>query len=225
MLKLSGEVLGGDAERGINAESFHRIADEIAQLNSQGIRLGIVPGGGNFLRGRDVAFIERVSADRVAMTSTILNGLALQAALDQKGIESIIQCPFSFAFADPINPRRARQALDQGQVVIFVGGVGEPLVSTDMASAIRAVEIKAQLLLKASNIDGVYNKDPDKHPDAKRFETVSFEEVIENRLQVMDLVAFDICCQQQIPILVFDVRTPGNMTQVMENPKLGTLIH
>lgn len=218
-------MLGGPAEKGIDAESYHRIAQEIAQLNAQGVRLGIVVGGGNFLRGRDVAFIDRISADRVAMTSTILNGLALQAALEQKGVGSIVQSPLTFALTDLVHPRRAREALDQGKVVVFCGGVGEPLVSSDMAAAVRAVEIGADLLIKASNVDGVYDKDPNQHPSAKRFETLSFEQVMEHRYPVMDLVAFDICCKQQLPILVFDVRVPDNLTQVLQHPEIGTLIH
>jgi uridylate kinase len=224
LLKLGGEVLGNEQGRGLVAPSLDRISEEIFQVLEQDIRVGVVVGGGNFWRGRDVDFIERVMADRIGILGTVMNGLALQAALERHGVDSVIQSPLTIAYADSIQPREARRALQNKRVVIFVGGVGAPLVSTDIASAIRGVEIEAEILLKASYVDGVYDKDPKKFPDAKRFETLTFEDVLTHRYQVMDLSAFEICAKQKLPILVFDVQEPGNLIKVLDNPKLGTLI-
>lgn len=216
--------MGPEQGKGLEAASVRRIAQELEQLRQRGVKLGVVVGGGNFLRGRDVDFLDRISADHIGMLSTVLNGLALQAVLEQRGVDCQIQSALPVAFTIPINPKQARQALAEGKVVIFVAGTGNPLVSTDTAAAIRAVEIGAELLLKATYVDGVYDQDPAQDPNAKRFERLTFAEVIERRLNVMDLAAFDLCRQHSIPILVFDVQVPGNLNQSISDASIGTLI-
>ena len=224
LLKLSGAVFAPQQGQGLDAQSLQRIAQELIQIQHMATRLGIVVGGGNFWRGRDIDFIDRISADHIGMLGTVINGLALQAALRQLGQDSIVQSALPMALADPIRPQRAKAVLDQGAIVIFVGGTGNPLVSTDTTAAVRAVEIGAALLLKGSNIDGVYDDDPKQNPQARRFEQVSFGDVLTRQLKVMDLGAFEICRQHHVPILVFDARPPGNLIRALRQPQIGTLI-
>lgn len=224
LLKLGGEALQPDRERGLGRQALQRVARQLVTLCSQGVRLGVVVGGGNWWRGRDVAFIDRVSADQMGMLATALNGLALRAALEREGQACLVQSAIPLAFCDPLDSRRAKQALSQGGVVIFVGGTGNPLVSTDTAAALRAVELGAEVLLKATTVDGVYDQDPRSHPEAVRYSQLSFNEVLEKRLEVMDLAAFDLCQQHRVPIVVFDFKGADNLHNVVKNPAVGTLI-
>lgn len=224
LLKLSGAVFAPPHGRGLQARPLQRIAEDLVQAQQAGTRLGVVVGGGNFWRGRDVDFIDRISADHIGMLGTIANGLALQAGLRQLGVDSLVQSAVAVALADPIHPQRAKAALAQGKIVIFVGGTGNPLVSTDTAAAVRAVEIGAEVLLKGSNVDGVYDADPNQNPEAKRYATLHLDEALSQQLNVMDLGAFEICRQHRVPILVFDVCASGNVARALRHPKIGTLI-
>lgn len=224
LLKLGGEALAPASGQGLDAGALDRIAREIAQLVELGVRLGVVLGGGNFLRGRDTAFLDRISADQIGMLATALNGLALQSALEQHGVSCVVQSALPIAFTDPVHPRRARQRLSEGCVVLYVGGTGNPLVSTDTAAAVHAVELGAEILLKGSYTDGVYDKDPKRHPAAKRYAAISFEQAIQDRLKVMDLAAFELCSRSRMPILVFDVRVPGNLIKAAAGRAVGTRV-
>lgn len=224
LLKLGGEALGPSQGAGVDPRAVARLASEIAEVRRRGVDVGVVVGGGNLWRGREVTFLDRVSADQVGMLATALNGLVLRAALERQGAQSVVQSAIALAFADPLDPQRARAALGAGKVVIFIGGTGNPLVSTDTAAAIRAVEIGAQRLLKATTVDGVYDRDPDRHPDAQRFDALSFDEALKQRYRVMDLAAFELCQRHGVPILVFDVRPRGSLVRALDDPSVGTLI-
>jgi len=224
LLKLGGEALQPDQQRGLGRQALQRMVRQLVTLCGQGVHLGVVVGGGNWWRGRDVAFIDRVSADQMGMLATALNGLALRAALEQEGQACLVQSAIPLAFCDPLDSRRAKQALSQGSVVIFVGGTGNPLVSTDTAAALRAIELGAEVLLKATTVDGVYDRDPRSYPEAVRYSQLSFDEVIEKRLDVMDLAAFELCRQHRVPIVVFDFKGADDLHNVVKNPAVGTLI-
>ncbi len=223
LLKLGGEALGPDDGVGLHPEAFERVADALRQALEHA-PLGVVVGGGNLCRGRDAAFMDRVSADQVGMLATALNALTLRAALEARGLAALVQSAAPIAFADALDPRRARRALADGAIVIFAGGTGNPLVSTDTAAAIRAVEINAKRLLKATYVDGVYSDDPRTNPAATRYERLGFDEALEKRLRVMDLAAFEICHRHGVPIQVFDVRPPGNLARAVRDDRVGTLI-
>lgn len=224
LLKLGGEALAPSSGQGLDATALQRIAGEIAQLRDLDVRLGVVVGGGNFLRGRDAAFLDRVSADQIGMLATALNGLALQSVLEQRGVPCIVQSALPIAFTDPLHPRRARHMLTQGNVILYVAGTGNPLFSTDTAAAIRAVELGADVLLKGSYTDGIYDRDPKRSPKAKRYARIGFKEAIDKRLQVMDVAAFDLCSRHRLPIVVFDVRVPGNLIKAVLEPGIGTRV-
>lgn len=197
---------------------------EIAPAHSQGVQLGIVVGGGNLVRGAQVKSLDRVVADRLGMLNTIINGLALCEMLRQAKIPAIVQSAVPVGSVDSIDAERARAALDARHVVIFVGGTGNPFVTTDTAAAIRAAEIRSDLLLKATDVSGVYTADPKKTKNARRLTRVSYDEVLSKNLGVMDLAAVDICRQNEIPILVFDFFTTGNFKRVISGEEIGTLV-
>jgi uridylate kinase len=221
LLKLSGEALGGD-EGAFSPPAIERIAREIASLK---VELGIVVGGGNILRGARAPWLDRVEADTLGMLSTVLNGVALRAALEAEGREVLLQSAFRTEAAEEICPRRSRDALASGAIVIFAGGTGNPFVTTDTAAAIRAVSIGAALLAKASNVAGVYTADPRSGKKPKLLlPKLTYDEFLAGRYGVMDLAAVEICRENKLPIAVFDFSAPGALADLVAGKRIGTLI-
>lgn len=227
LLKLSGEALMGDAEYGIQPEVIARFAKEISALNKQGIELGIVIGGGNIFRGAGLAAkgMDRVSADHMGMLATVLNALALQDALERNGTFCRVMSAIRIhEVCEDYLRRRAIRHLEKGRVVIFAAGTGNPFFTTDSAASLRAVEIGADLMLKATQVDGVYDDDPRKNPNAVKYSTLSYDEVINNRLAVMDTTAVVMCQEQKMPLRVFDGHKYGNLTDIIYGKDIGTLV-
>ncbi len=227
LLKLSGEALMGDAEYGIQPEVISRFAKEITELNAQGVELGIVIGGGNIFRGAGLAAsgMDRVSGDHMGMLATVMNALALQDALERNGTFCRVMSAIRIhEVCEDYLRRRAIRHLEKGRVVIFAAGTGNPFFTTDSAASLRAVEVGAELMLKATQVDGVYNDDPRTNPDAVRYNELSYDEVINNRLAVMDTTAVVMCQEQNIPLRVFDVHKKGNLTKIIYGEDVGTLV-
>ncbi|OUR64337.1 UMP kinase [Methylophaga sp. 42_25_T18] len=227
LLKLSGEALMGDADYGIQPEVITRFAKEISELNAQGVELGIVIGGGNIFRGAGLAAngMERVSADHMGMLATVLNALALQDALEQQGTFCRVMSAIRIdEVCEDYLRRRAIRHLEKGRVVIFAAGTGNPFFTTDSAASLRAVEIGAELMLKATQVDGVYSADPRKDPDATLYSELTYDEVINKRLGVMDTTAVVMCQEQNMPLRVFDVHKKGNLTKLIYGEDIGTLV-
>lgn len=227
LLKLSGEALMGDADYGIEPEVIFRFAKEISELNAQGVELGIVIGGGNIFRGAGLAAsgMDRVSGDHMGMLATVLNALALQDALERQGTYCRVMSAIRInEVCEDYLRRRAIRHLEKGRVVIFAAGTGNPFFTTDSAASLRAVEIGADLMLKATQVDGVYSADPKKDPDAVRYSELSYDEVINNRLAVMDTTAVVMCQEQKMPLRVFDVHKTGNLTKIIYGEEIGTLV-
>lgn len=221
LLKLSGEALKG-SEGAFSPDSLNRIAGEIAPLSS--VQIAVVVGGGNILRGARSAWLDRIEADTLGMLATVLNALALRAYLEAAGRDVVIQSAVGTELTDPISPRDARKALAQGAIVLFAGGTGSPLVTTDTAAALRAVSIGADLLAKASNVAGVYDGDPAVDPDARRLRDVSFDEYLAARYGVMDQVAVEICREHRLPIEIFDFDCAGALRALANGMRVGTRI-
>jgi len=227
LLKLSGEALMGDADYGIQPEVISRFAQEIAELSAEGIELGIVIGGGNIFRGAGLAAsgMDRVSGDHMGMLATVMNALALQDAIERHGgfcrVMSAIRIN---EVCEDYLRRRAIRHLEKGRVVIFAAGTGNPFFTTDSAASLRAVEIGADLMLKATQVDGVYSADPKTNPDATRYTELTYDEVINNRLAVMDTTAVVMCQEQNMPLRVFDVHKVGNLTKIIYGADIGTLV-
>ena len=227
LLKLSGEALMGDAEYGIQPEVISRFAKEISELSAQGVQLGVVIGGGNIFRGAGLAAsgMDRVRADHMGMLATAMNALALQDALERNGTFCRVMSAIRIhEVCEDYLRRRAIRHLEKGRVVIFAAGTGNPFFTTDSAASLRAVEIGAELMLKATQVDGVYNADPNKDPNAVRYDELSYDEVINNRLAVMDTTAVVMCQEQKIPLRVFDVHKEGNLTKIIYGEEVGTLV-
>jgi uridylate kinase len=227
LLKLSGEALMGDADYGIQPEVISRFAKEISELNAQGVELGVVIGGGNIFRGAGLAAsgMDRVSGDHMGMLATVMNALALQDALERNGTFCRVMSAIRIhEVCEDYLRRRAIRHLEKGRVVIFAAGTGNPFFTTDSAASLRAVEIGAELMLKATQVDGVYSADPRKDPTATRYSELSYDEVISNRLAVMDTTAVVMCQEQGIPLRVFDVHQEGNLTKVIYGEDVGTLV-
>ena len=227
LLKLSGEALSGESGFGISPETLDRIVDEIADVSRMGVSIGLVIGGGNFFRGVSAASkgMERVSADHMGMLATVMNSLAIQQALQKREVPTRVQS------AIPITPvaesyirGRAIKHLKVGRVVVFAAGTGNPLFTTDSAASLRAIEINAELMLKATKVDGVYDSDPQTNPDAKRFENLTYQDVLIDNLNVMDTTAIALCRDHNLPIIVFDINEPGNLRKIMLGKKIGTLV-
>ena len=227
LLKLSGESLCDNSARGINSRALSSIASEIKLAWEKGCEIGIVVGGGNIWRGsqdRGEA-IGRVTADYMGMLATIINALALQDALESVGVPTRVQAAIEISkLAEAYIRRRAIRHLEKKRIVIFAGGTGNPYFTTDTAAALRAVEIEAQVLLKATKVDGVYTDDPHKNPKAKRLDRVSFMDSIRNRLKVMDATALTLCMENKMPVVVFDLALKGNIARATSGQKVGTLI-
>jgi uridylate kinase len=226
VLKLSGESLaGGEHGYGLSAPVLERIAGEIAQVHGAGTDVGIVIGGGNIFRGASGGTIDRVAADYMGMLATVINSVAMQDAIEKKGVPVRVQSAIEMAkVAEPFIRRRAMRHLEKHRVVIFAGGTGNPYFSTDTAAALRATEIGAQVVLKATRVDGVYDRDPEKDRKAKRYDRLTFEEAISRRLKVMDATAFTMCAEQHIPIVVFNLNVAGNIVRAAKGEPIGTLV-
>ncbi len=222
---MSGEALSGNKESGIDRDAAVKIILEVIPIIKAGVRLGIVVGGGNFWRGRDAAGFDRAFADSIGMMATVMNSIALQEVFLSLGVEAEIMSAVEVPkFAPAISPVKSRKFLDEGKSVIFAGGTGAPFVSTDTASAMRALEIKADALLKATLVDGVYDKDPNKYSDAKKYDSISYLKVIEDNLKVMDLAAISLCRENSLPVHIFNLTKPGALSAVLNGMPEGTII-
>lgn len=227
LLKLSGEALAGDAGSGICTETLNSIAQEVAEVHALGIELAIVIGGGNIFRGvaASASGMDRSSADHMGMLATVINGLALQDALEKQGMYVRVTSALNInEVAEPYIRRRAVRHLEKKRVVVFVAGTGNPYFTTDTAAALRAMEIHAEVLLKATKVDGIYDADPVTHPDARMFESVSFMDVLKRELRVMDTPAISLCKDNNLPIIVFNLRKHGNIKRVVTGEQVGTLV-
>lgn len=225
MLKLSGEALAGPQGYGIDFDVAIRIAKEIKELVDMGIEVGAVVGGGNIWRGRSGEGMDRTTADYMGMLATCINAMALQDSLESLGVMTRVQTAIEMKeVAEPYIRRRAMRHLEKGRVVIFAAGTGNPYFSTDTTAALRAAEIEAEIILLAKKVDGVYNKDPHKYSDAVKFDKLSYIEVLEKGLQVMDSTATSLCMDNNIPILVFALDEPGNIKRAVSGEKIGTLV-
>jgi uridylate kinase len=225
MLKLSGEALAGENGFGIDFTVAQRIAEEIKELVDMGIEIGAVVGGGNIWRGRSGKGMDRTTADYMGMLATCINALALQDSLEGIGVNTRVQTAIEMReIAEPFIRRRAMRHLEKGRVVIFAAGTGNPYFSTDTTAALRAAEIEADAILLAKKVDGVYDKDPNKYSDAKKYDSLSYIHVLEQGLQVMDSTATSLCMDNNIPIIVFGLEKPGNIKRVISGEKIGTLV-
>ncbi len=229
LLKVSGEALAGGTGFGLDAGTLSYIAKEVAALHILGVQVAIVVGGGNFLRGETLsstASVERSVADQMGMMGTVINGLAIQSAVENAGVACRVQSAISInAVCEPFIKRRAIRHLEKGRVVVFVAGTGNPYFTTDSAAALRALEIDANCLLKATKVDGVYDKDPNKHDDAVKYDKVSFNEALSKRLRIMDQAAFALCQENGLPVIVMDMNDQGVMTRAVMGEPVGTLVY
>ena len=227
LLKLSGEALAGEKGYGIEPTVLHRLAAEISEIHGEGREIGMVLGGGNIFRGvsASVAGMERVSADYMGMLATVINSLALQSALERIGVMTRVMSAISMdKICEPFITRRAKRHLEKGRIVLFACGTGNPYFTTDTAAALRAKEIGAEVILKATKVDGVYDKDPVKHADAVMYQEISFFDALKQKLKVMDATAISLCMEERIPIRVFNIGVPGNIPRVVRGEKIGTAV-
>lgn len=227
LLKLSGEALMGHREFGIDPETITGFAHEIADVYKLGIEIGIVIGGGNIFRGIQAAAhgIHKVSGDHMGMLATVINSIAFQNALEASNCQTRLQTAIKMEqIAEPFIRRRAIRHLEKGRIVIFGAGTGNPYFTTDTAAVLRAIEIEAQVIIKGTRVDGVYDSDPEKNSNAKKFELITYNEIIEKNLRVMDQTAITLCKENSLPILVFDINKPGNLKKLIYGEKIGTLV-
>ncbi len=227
VLKLSGESLQGPQGYGIHAETVHAIAREVKAAHDVGVMLAIVVGGGNIFRGtrQKTLAIDRATGDHMGMLATVINGLALMDALEKQGCDTRLMSAVEMhQVAEPFIRRRATRHLEKGRIVIFAAGTGNPYFSTDTAAALRAMEIHAQVILKATRVDGIYDADPEKVPNAKKFETISHMDVIQKGLTVMDSTAISLCMDNKLPIIIFALSVPGNIKRVVLGEKVGSTV-
>ncbi|MBI3947859.1 MAG: UMP kinase [Armatimonadetes bacterium] len=228
LLKLSGEALASDGQSTINAETVHGICTQLKQIHEEGVQLAVIVGGGNIFRGSVAAQMgmERAAADYAGMLATVINALFLQDALEKLGVDTRVQTAIQMhEVAEPFIRRRAVHHLDRDLVVIFAAGTGNPYFTTDTAAALRANEIRADVLLMAKNrVDGVYDRDPRVDPSARRFKRLDYMEAIQGGYRVMDMTAFSLCMENRMPIVVFDIGVPGNIRRVIYGEEIGTLI-
>jgi uridylate kinase len=227
LLKLSGEALMGERPFGIDPGVTGQIANEIGEIQRLGVETGIVIGGGNLFRGLAASArgMDRATADYMGMLATVINALALQDALEHIGITTRLATAIEMrAVAEPFIRRRAIRHLEKGRVVVFAAGTGNPYFTTDTAAALRAMEMKAEVILKGTKVDGIYTADPMTSPDATRFESISYLKVLEQGLKVMDATAISLCMDNRLPIVVFNLRTPGNLRRVIMGERVGTTV-
>ncbi len=227
LVKLSGEVLMGDQSFGIDPEVASKMAEELQEVHSLGVQTSCVIGGGNIFRGvaPSARGMDRVAADHMGMLATVINAVALQDALEKLGINTRVMSAIEMReVAEPFIRRRAIRHLEKGRIVIFAAGTGNPYFSTDTAAALRAMEIKADIILKGTRVDGIYSADPEKHPDAEFFDHITYMQVLEKGLKVMDTTAISLCLDNSLPIIVFDIKQRGNMKRVVAGEKIGTRV-
>lgn len=228
LLKLSGEALMGDKQYGIDSNRLSEYAAEIKMVVEKGIQVAIVIGGGNIFRGMSgvETGVDRVQGDHMGMLATVINGLALQSALELKGVETRLQTAIKInEVAEPFIRRRAMRHLEKGRVVIFGGGTGNPYFTTDSAAVLRAIEIEADVILKGTRVDGIYTSDPEKDANATKFDTISFKDVLTKGLKVMDTTAFTLSQENDLPIVVFDMNKKGNLLKIVDGENIGTVVN
>lgn len=227
LLKLSGEALMGDKQFGIDNNRLDDYAMEIKRLHDEGVEIAIVIGGGNIFRGvqAESGGMDRTQGDYMGMLATMINSMALQAALEKQGLYTRLQSAIEMKeIAEPFIKRRAVRHLEKGRVVIFGAGTGNPYFTTDSAAALRAIEMDADVILKGTRVDGIYTSDPEKNPDAEKFGTLTFDDAYNKGLNVMDMTAFTLCKENDVPIIVFDMNKEGNLKKVVSGEKIGTLV-
>jgi uridylate kinase len=227
LLKISGEALQGENESGIDADTLTRVCNDIADIARLGVQVGVVVGAGNFVRGAELCAhgFDRVAADQMGMLATVINGLAFLDVFDRKNIPASIMSAIAVpGLARLFDRHKAKKELSKGKIVIFAGGTGNPLVTTDSTAALRGIEIGADIVLKATKVDGVYAADPVKNPKAKRYEKLTYNEVLEQRLGIMDLNAVVLCREHDLPLRVFNMSQPGAMQSIVTGGNVGTLI-
>lgn len=228
LLKLSGEALMGQKQFGIDNDRLKQYAEEIKRVVDAGLEVAIVIGGGNIFRGvqAEEGGMERTQGDYMGMLATVINSMALQSALESAGVDTRLQSAIELKqIAEPFIRRRAVRHLEKGRVVIFGGGTGNPFFTTDSAASLRAIEIDADVILKGTRVDGIYTADPEKDPTAQRFETITFDEVYEKGLKVMDMTAITLCNENKLPIVVFDMNKEGNLHRLISGEDVGTLVN
>ncbi|MFT6717056.1 MAG: uridylate kinase [Saprospiraceae bacterium] len=227
LLKLSGEALLGDSDYGIDSKRLAQYSKEVKSIVDLGVEVAIVIGGGNIYRGMsaEVNGIDRVQGDYMGMLATVINGMALQASLETVGVDTRLQTAIKMEqIAEPYIKRRATRHLEKGRVVIFGAGTGNPYFTTDTAATLRAIEIEADVILKGTRVDGIYTADPEKDSSATKFDKITFEEVYAKSLNIMDLTAFTLCKENDLPIVVFDMNKPGNLKELIQGKNVGTLV-
>lgn len=228
LLKLSGESLMGKNNFGLDPKVIAQYANDIKTLTEMGVQVALVIGGGNIYRGMNEAEtgIERAQGDYMGMLATVINGMAVQSALEKVGVDTRLQSAIKMEqISEPYIRRRAIRHLEKGRVVIFGAGTGNPYFTTDTAGSLRAIEIKADVILKGTRVDGIYSSDPEQNPDATKYESISFADCISKKLSVMDMTAFTLCMENNLPIIVFDMNKKGNLERVVTGEKIGTIVN
>lgn len=227
LLKLSGEALMGDQQFGIDNSRLKSYVEQIKEITELGVELGIVIGGGNIFRGvqAEEGGMDRTHGDYMGMLATMINAMALQSTLEAANIDTRLLSAIEMKeIAEPYIRRRAVRHLEKGRVVIFGAGTGNPYFTTDSAASLRAIEIDADVILKGTRVDGVYTKDPERYPDAEKYNNISFDDVYSNGLNVMDMTAFTLCKENDLPIIIFNINTPGNLKKIIQGSAIGTLV-
>ncbi|MEN3015596.1 MAG: UMP kinase [bacterium] len=225
LLKLSGEMFGGEARKGLDFDIITKYAQEIKSVQEQGVQFTVVVGGGNFVRGRELKGIARATADYMGMLATVINALAFQEILEGIGVQTRVMTSLEIkSVAEPFIRRRAIRHLEKGRVVIIAGGTGNPFFSTDTAAALKAIELDCNILLKATKVDGVYCSDPNINPNALKYTQLSYKEVLEKNLGFMDSTAISLCMEHRMPIAVFSIKDYGNITKIISGQNIGTII-
>jgi uridylate kinase len=227
LLKLSGEALMGDKQFGIDNNRLMQYANDIKEISQMDVEIGIVIGGGNIFRGvqAEKGGMDRTQGDYMGMLATMINSMALQSALESLGLVTRLQSAIEMnQIAEPYIKRKAVRHLEKRRIVIFGAGTGNPFFTTDSAASLRAIEIDSDVILKGTRVDGVYSSDPEKNPNAIKFDTITFDEAYEEKLKIMDMTAFTLCKENQIPVIVFDMNCPGNLKKVILGNKIGTLV-
>ena len=225
LLKLSGEALAGERKTGVDVETLGKICDKVKEIVEMGVQVGIVVGGGNFWRGRYGHQMEKTTSDYMGMLATTINGLAIQDALEARGVHTRVQTAIEMrGIAEPYIKRKAMKHLDKGRVVIFTCGTGSPFFTTDTGAALRAAEIDADVILLAKTCDGVYSADPKEDPNATKFDEITYLDVLQKQLKVMDSTATSLCMDNNIPLVVFGIAEPENIVKIIKGEKIGTLV-
>ena len=226
LLKLSGESLAGKSSSGISNKKLIEYATEIESVVKKGVEVAVVVGGGNIFRGGDGMAIERVQGDHMGMLATVINGLALQSALENNSIKTRLMTAVKIdEIAEPFIRRRAIRHLEKGRVVIFGAGTGNPYFTTDTAAVLRAIEVKANVIIKGTRVDGIFSSDPEENKNAKKFSKISFDEVYSKKLSIMDMTAFTLCQENNLPIDIFNVNKKGNLLKLVQGEDIGTRVH